>query len=53
MFQRITQSEEFRADVERNHGHITYGGSCETTRFMEAEYNEMKGVLTYLGLAKQ
>ncbi len=53
VLQRVTQSDEFRADVERNHGQITYKGSGDTARFMEAEYNEMKGVLAYLGLAKQ
>jgi putative tricarboxylic transport membrane protein len=53
VLQRITQSDEFRADVDRNHGHVTYRGSSETARFMEAEYGEMKGVLAYLGLAKQ
>ncbi|MGZ8264956.1 MAG: tripartite tricarboxylate transporter substrate binding protein [Burkholderiales bacterium] len=51
--QRITQSDEFRKDVERNHGHITYRSAAETVSFMEAEYGEMKSVLTYLGLAKQ
>ena len=53
VLQRITQNDEFRGDVARNHGHVTYRNAAETARFMEAEYDEMKGVLGYLGLAKQ
>jgi putative tricarboxylic transport membrane protein len=53
VLKRITQSDEFRADVDRNYGHVTYRNAAETAVFMEAEYNEMKGALTYLGLAKQ
>ncbi len=53
VLQRVTASSDFRKDVENNHGETTFRGAAETRSFMEAEYNELKGVMAYLGLAKQ
>lgn len=52
VLRRVVESDEFRRDVENNNGHVTFRGAAETRSFMEAEYNELKSAMAYLGLAK-
>jgi putative tricarboxylic transport membrane protein len=53
VLRRVVESEEFRKSAERNQWDATFKGAAETRSFMEAEYKELKSVMTYLGLAKQ
>jgi tripartite-type tricarboxylate transporter receptor subunit TctC len=48
----MTQSAEWKKDIEQNVAVTTYLNNRDTKRFMEAEYAELKGILTELGLAK-
>jgi putative tricarboxylic transport membrane protein len=53
VFRRVTGSEEFRRYAEKNQWEGNFKGAEESRKFMAAQYNELKGVMSYLGLAKQ
>lgn len=53
VFRRVTSSEEFRKYAEQNQWDSNFKGAEESRRFMQEQYGELKGVMTYLGLAKK
>ena len=53
VFRRITGSDEFRNYAEQNQWEITFRGAAESRKFMAEQYDELKGVMTYLGLVKK
>lgn len=48
----VVQSESFRKSAEKNQWAVTFKRSEETRRFMDEQNVELKGVMSYLGLAK-
>jgi putative tricarboxylic transport membrane protein len=52
-FRRITASDEFRNYAEQNQWEITFRGAADSRKFMAEQYDELKGVMAYLGLAKK
>jgi putative tricarboxylic transport membrane protein len=52
VLRRVTDSEEFRATAERQRWAVTFRGAAEFQKMMDAEFGEMKDVMTYLGLVK-
>ncbi|MBI4195547.1 MAG: tripartite tricarboxylate transporter substrate binding protein [Betaproteobacteria bacterium] len=52
VFRKVVESEEFRKLAERNQWDANFKTAAETRRFMESQYNELKEVMTFLGLAK-
>lgn len=52
VLRRVVQSEEFKKDAEKNQWDSSFKGSAEMRKFLEAQYGELKGVMTFLGLAK-
>ncbi|MEO7726032.1 MAG: tripartite tricarboxylate transporter substrate binding protein [Burkholderiales bacterium] len=53
IFRRITSSDEFRSYAEKNQWEITYRDAENSRKFMAAQYDELKGVMTELGMAKK
>ena len=53
VLRRVTSSDEFREYAVKNQWDSSYRGAAESRQFMEAQYNELKAVMTYLGLAKK
>lgn len=52
VFKRVAESEEFQQYAAKNQWENSYRGPDETRKFMEAQYGELKSVMTFLGLAK-
>ena len=52
VFKRVASSEEFQQYATRNQWENSYRGPAEARKFMEAQYGELKSVMTFLGLAK-
>ena len=52
VFRRVVESGEFKKLAEKNQWDANFKSAAETRRFMESEYNELKEVMTFLGLAK-
>lgn len=52
VLKRVTDTEEFRATAERQRWEISFKGAAEVKKMMDAEYDEMKSVMNYLGLVK-
>jgi len=52
VFKRIASSEEFQQYAAKNQWENSYRGPSESRSFMEAQYGELKSVMTFLGLAK-
>lgn len=50
---KVVQSEEWKKELERFDMVNVYKGSADTAKHWKGEYEEVKGVLTELGLAKQ
>ncbi len=50
---RVVQSDEWRSMLERDVLAGEYRRSAETREFLRAQYEEIKGVLTEIGLVKQ
>lgn len=50
---RVVQSDEWRAMLERDVVTGEFKRGAETREFIKAQYEELKGVLTELGLVKQ
>ncbi len=53
VIQKVVENEEFRQYAAKNQWDITFRGAKETRAFMEQDYNQLKSVMTFLGLAKQ
>lgn len=53
VFRRVTSSEEFRKYAEQNQWDSNFKGTEESRKFMQEQYGELKGVMTYLGLARK
>ena len=53
VFRRLTGSEEFRNFAEQNQWDAGYRGAADSRKFMAEQYDELKGVMTYLGMAKK
>ena len=53
IFRRITASDEFRDYAQKNQWEITFRGAEDSRKFMAEQYDELKGVMTELGLAKK
>ncbi len=53
VFRRLTASEEFRAYAAQNQWEESYRNADESKKFMAEQYDELKGVMTYLGLTKK
>ena len=49
---RMTRSEEWKRELERNYWESNYMTSADTARFLKSQYDEYKSVLADLGLAK-
>ena len=52
VFRRMVESSEFRQLAEKNQWDVNFKSAAETRRFMESQYNELKEVMSFLGLAK-
>jgi putative tricarboxylic transport membrane protein len=49
---KLTRTEEWKSDLARFDMENVYRNSADTARYWKAEHEEVKGVLTELGLAK-
>jgi putative tricarboxylic transport membrane protein len=49
---KVAENEEFRRAVEKNQSEVAFRGAAETRAHMEAEYEQSKNVMRYLGLLK-
>lgn len=49
----VAASEEFRNYARKSLWDVSFRGPAETRKFMAAQYDELKGVMSYLGLVKQ
>jgi putative tricarboxylic transport membrane protein len=52
VFRRITTSPEFQQYAAKNQWENSYRTPADTSRFMEAQYAELKSVMEFLGLGK-
>ena len=52
VFQRIATSEEWKNDLRENYWVANYSGPAETRRRLDAEYIEIKQIMTDLGMVK-
>ena len=52
VFAKLTRTDEWRQDVEKNLWEVTYKGSRDTIREMEQRYDDFKRILVELELAK-
>lgn len=48
----VVHSDEFKKYAEKNQWDDTFKGSAEMRKFLEAQYGELKSVMTFLGLSK-
>ena len=53
VFRRLTASEDFRNYAEQNQWDASYRSAEDSRKFMAEQYEELKGVMTYLGLVKK
>jgi tripartite-type tricarboxylate transporter receptor subunit TctC len=49
---RIATSEEWKQDLKENYWVENYSGAAETRRRLDAEYLEIKQIMTELGMVK-
>jgi len=52
VFARVTQSDEWRAEIERTGGVNHYMGHGQLVKFFDSEYGRFRAILSELGLAK-
>jgi len=52
VFRQLAQSEDWKADLQKNYWENIYAGSAESRQRMDAEHAELKQILTELGMAK-
>lgn len=50
--QRMTQSEEWQSDLEKDSAQADFMNSAESGKFLDAQYDELRKILVDLGLAK-
>ena len=50
VLRKVTESEEYKKAAEKNQWDLDFKGAAETRKHMEAEYEQTKSVMTYLGL---
>ena len=53
VFRRLTASEDFRNYAEQNQWDASYRSAEDSRKVMAEQYEELKGVMTYLGLVKK
>jgi putative tricarboxylic transport membrane protein len=53
VFSRLMASEEFKRELEKNHWVSNFQRSAETKRFLQEQNDELKVLLTDIGLVKQ
>lgn len=53
VLRRVTGGEEFRNYAIQNQWDSNFKGAAESRKFMEVQYNDLKSVMTYLGLTKK
>ena len=49
----VVETPEFKQDLERNHWSASFARSAEMRKLLKAEHDELKALLTELGMAKQ
>jgi putative tricarboxylic transport membrane protein len=52
LFRRVATSDEWKRDLRQNYWVENYSGAAETRRRLDAEYVEIKQIMTDLGMAK-
>lgn len=52
VFRNLTQTEDWKADLQRNYWVDIYAGAAGTRRWLDAENTEVRNLLTELGMAK-
>ncbi len=52
LFRQVATSEEWKEDLKANYWVDNYSGAAETRRRLDAEYLEVKQIMTDLGMAK-
>jgi putative tricarboxylic transport membrane protein len=52
VLKRTVESPQFKAVARKNQWDEGYRGAAETRKFMESEYDELKSVMSFIGLAK-
>jgi putative tricarboxylic transport membrane protein len=52
VLRKVSENDEFRKSVEKNLSEVAFRGAAETRSHMEAEYEQSRGVMRYLGLIK-
>jgi len=52
VMRKVATSEEFRASAERAQGEALYRNAADTRKHMEAEYEQARSVMAYLGFFK-
>ncbi len=53
VLKRVVESDEFKQQAEKNQWEHTFKGSAEMRKFLAAQYDDLKSVMTPLGLTKQ
>jgi putative tricarboxylic transport membrane protein len=53
VFRRMTSSDEFRGYADKNQWEITFRGAEDSRKFLAAQYEDLKAVMTDLGMAKK
>lgn len=52
VLKRVVDSDEFKQQAEKNQWERTFKGSAEMTKFLAAQYSDLKEVMAPLGLVK-
>jgi putative tricarboxylic transport membrane protein len=52
VMRKVATSEEFRASAERAQGEAIFRNAADTRKHMEAEYEQARSVMAYLGFSK-
>jgi tripartite-type tricarboxylate transporter receptor subunit TctC len=53
VFRRVLTSEEWTRELKANYWVAKYSGAAETRRRLDAEYLEIKQIMTELGMTKE
>jgi len=53
VFRKLAQTEDWKSDLQNNYWENIYTGAADTRRWLDAEYAELKQILTELGLARE
>ena len=52
VFRKVTQTEDWKKDLQSNFWENIYTPAADTRKWLDAEYNDLKQILTELGMAK-